>query len=180
MTIAAREARPATAWVARSDRAPFDPGGRLVKIATRAAHRLHLWPSFAASLAFLCLWDGSGYTWGGDAAGRGAASLQVLRAIPGLGLRAHGIVLLLIGAGLVYGLGRARSGDTDTVRRALLALIAYSGWSAVAIMLTWIPRLGTEGGAPWGGPSKWGLVFTLAIILVATNEPGRSRPDARR
>jgi len=152
-----------------------------VTLTARIAGRLHLWIGIVSCLALLCLYDGAGYAVGGDAAGNNAPALAVLRAIPGLGLRFHGIALLALGAALAYGLGRARAGEYCAVRRALLVLIFYAVWTVCAIAATWLPFLGLDGAA-WGAPSKWAFAGAVALLSVACTpaSSGRGRPDARR
>lgn len=110
-------------------------------------------------IAAKCLWDGSGYFAEGNKVAQGP-SFEVLRSVPELGIRLHGIIMLAFALLLV----RSTTVGGKFAQRTLLAMFLYADFVAVSFVVSWVETKKLV----WGAPSSWFFIAHVCLWCAAT------------
>lgn len=119
-------------------------------------------------LVAVALYDGSGLAFGGDALSS-SNTFAALKLIPG-GMRTWGILLLIGGAAVAWGIGRDSYGNYRTFNVVLAIGFGYYFLWALVVPATWVYM---DEIPAWGAESKYLLLASLYYICARSVAPRR-------
>lgn len=127
----------------------------------RVLARLSLWQYMAVGIIGVALWDGSGYLTKGNSIAKSPGLIFLRESIP-YGMRAHGLIMLLVAIAIVW----VAHDRPVAARRVMIFTMCYAISISCAIVYGWyLSRNMPGGGITWSGPSKWFLVAWTAFGL---------------
>lgn len=126
------------------------------------------WIVVALGVSSVFVGVGGGYTFGGKSSVYSLAAFKILTNYFPHGLRAHGIILLSLGCGLLVCVGITLSGYAskylkDFVLYVAIASMLYSLWCAIAYATAWYVNNHYNSGVFWYLGAS---IFTSALAFL--------------